>query len=149
VTQKNTLFTNFPQPTATDRVKCMGIEDLWGNVWSWVEGLITDGSRNILTAFRSFNDSGSGYQNRGQWATTDIAGSVITSQGTSERGFLARTAGGSSTTYYGDSVVVVASRAVFFGSNWSEGASAGIFHMYVSQSASFSATDIGSRLMYL
>jgi len=31
--------------TSNLHVKLFGIEDFWGNIWEWVDGMTTDGTR--------------------------------------------------------------------------------------------------------
>jgi hypothetical protein len=76
--------------SGTVHVKFAGIEDMWGNLYWWIDGLFSDSSRNILTAFTSFNDTGSGYTSRGQGATSNIGNYMSKPQGTSETALLQR-----------------------------------------------------------
>lgn len=145
----NTAGMCYGSTSTTSRVKLFGIEDFWGNVWEWIDGLFCDASRYIKTAFQSFNDTGSGYTNRGQGATSDIGGYMSKPQGTSEAGFIAKKVSGSSTTYFADYAYLSAGYLLIFGGRWNDGASAGAFHLYVVCSASNSNSGVGARLMYL
>jgi formylglycine-generating enzyme required for sulfatase activity len=40
---------------STTHMRFLGIEDFWGNIWEWVDGLTTDGSRNLITSWNSFS----------------------------------------------------------------------------------------------
>jgi len=135
--------------SGTVHVKFAGIEDFWGNVFYFIDGIFSDSSRNILTAFQNFNDTGSGYTSRGQGATSDIGNYMSKPQGTTETGFIAKEVNGSSTTYFCDSATLYASRLAFFGGRWNYGDIAGAFRLCVSHSASNSASYCGGRLMYL
>ena len=52
-------------------VKCFGIENLWGNLWKWIAGLVTKGSGNLGikmyapyatgNSFENLNNNASGY----------------------------------------------------------------------------------------
>lgn len=145
----NTAGMCYGSTSTTSRVKLFGIEDFWGNVWEWIDGLFCDASRYIKTAFQSFNDTGSGYTNRGQGATSDIGGYMSKPQGTSEAGFIAKEVSGSSTTYFADFAYLSAGCLPFFGGDWNYGAYAGAFRLYVGYSASSSFSNVGARLMYL
>lgn len=136
--------------TDKQQVKFMGIEDIWGNVYDWIDGLYSDGSINILTGFKSFNNTGSGYTNRGQGATSNVYGNIATVQGDSERGFIVKsTAGSYNVDHYSDSGYLNASCLPIFGGNWVGGADAGVFLLLVDYSAAFSPSYFGGRVMYL
>lgn len=130
-------------------MKFIGIEDFWGNVWEWIDGLFCNSSRKILTAFQSFNDTGSGYTDRGTGAASDIGGYMSKPQGTSEAGFIAKEVSGSATTYFADYASLYAGYLPIFGGDWNDGADAGAFRLNVSYSASNVNSGVGARLMYL
>ena len=135
--------------SGTVHVKFAGIEDFWGNVFYFIDGIFSDSSRNILTAFQNFNDTGSGYTSRGRGATSDIGNYMSKPQGTTETGFIAKEVNGSSTTYFCDYANLNASRLADFGGDWNNGDTAGAFRLSVNRSASYSYSNYGGRLMYL
>lgn len=139
----------FGETTGKLQMKCFGIEDLWGNVYEWIDGLWSDASRNICTAFKGFNDTGASYTSRGQGATSNIGGYMSKPQGTTEMGFIAKEVSGSETTYFADSASLGASHLPSFGGNWGNGGYAGVFQLDVANSAGNAAAIIGGRLMYL
>ena len=150
----NTGATNangmyYGSTSGTVHVKFAGIEDFWGNLFWFIDGIFSDASRNILTAFDSFNDTGSGYTSRGQGATSDIGNYMSKPQGTSETGFVAKEVNGSATTYFTDDADLNASRLPYFGGNWNNGDNAGVFRLDVSYTASYANSYFGGRLMYL
>lgn len=145
----NTNGMDYGTTSSTTRIKLFGLEDFWGNVWEWIDGIVTDSTRNILTATDNFNDSGSGYTNQGQGATSDIGGYMSVPQGTTKTGFLAKTVGGSATTYFCDYAILLASCVAEFGGLWSDGSYTGAFRLYVTDTSSHSYSDIAARLMYL
>jgi hypothetical protein len=145
----NTAGMCYGSTSTTSRIKLFGIEDFWGNVWEWIDGLFCDSSRNIKTAFQGFNDTGNGYTSRGQGATSDISGYMSKPQGTSEAGFIAKEVSGSNTTYFADYAGLFAGCLPVFGGDWSYGAGAGAFLLGVICSASDSGSNVGARLMYL
>jgi hypothetical protein len=133
----------------TSRVKFLGIEDMWGNLrWS-VDGFWSDESRNMWTAFTGFNDTGSGYTDRGAGAATDLYSYMSKCHGTSEAGFAAKEASGSETTYFSDYGTLRASSMPGFGGAFGNGLVAGVFSLDASVSASGSSKWHGARLMYL
>ena len=125
------------------------IEDFWGNVYYWIDGFFCNASRNILIGNQSFNDTGSGYTNYGQGATSDIYGCINTIQGGTETGFVAKAVTGSNSTYYSDYGALCAGYLPVFGGYWSDGSTAGTFQLPVSYSASGVVSSIGSRLLAL
>ena len=146
----NSKGMDYGETTGKLQMKLFGLEDFWGNVFEFIDGIFSDSSRNILTATENFNDTGSGYTNRGSSGfSSDKGGWMSKVQGTSEKGFVLKEASGSETTYYSDSAYVYASRLAYFGGNWSDGTSAGAFHLDVYRSASDSYSYISARLMYL
>lgn len=139
----------FGETSGKQQMKCFGIEDLWGNVRDWIDGLWSDSSRNMWTAFQNFNDNGSGYINRGQGATANISNYMSKPQGTFEAGFTAKEVTGSATTYFSDYARLNASCLSSFGGERIDTDSAGVFSLYVDRSASSTYTSLGARLMYL
>ena len=123
----NTRGMDYGTTSTTTQMKLFGIEDFWGNILEWIDGIVTDSTRNILTATDSFNDSGSGYKNQGQGATSNIGNYMSKPQGKSETGFLAKEVNGSQSTYFCDCAYLYASCVAAFGGGWSNGAAAGAF----------------------
>ena len=152
----NAKDMDYGETTGKLQMKLFGLEDFWGNVHEFIDGIFSDSSRNILTATENFNDTGSGYTNQGASGfSSDTSGFIETGgymskvQGTSEKGFVVKEQNGSETTYYSDYVGMFASRLAYFGGNWSCGSHGGAFSFYVSHSASHTGSFISSRLMYL
>lgn len=139
----------FGETTGKQQMKFLGIEDFWGNLRWWIDGLFSDSNRNIKTAFQNFNDTGSGYTDRGQGATSDIENYMSKPQGTSQTGFIAKEVSGSASTYFCDYTNLNASRLPYFGGHWNNGSTAGAFYLRVYYSASNSHSSLGGRLMYL
>ena len=146
----NTKGMDYGETTGKLQMKLFGLEDFWGNVNEFIDGIFSNSSRNILTATENFNDTGSGYTNRGASGfSSDTGGCMSKVQGTSEKGFVLKEASGSATTYYCDSGDVSASRLACFGGDWTDGAYAGAFCLHVIRSASGSSSVFSARLMYL
>lgn len=137
--------------SGTTRVKLFGIEDFWGNVWEWIDGLVTDASRNILTNTTNFQDDGkgTGYMSNSSGLSSNTSGYMSKPQGTTEKGFTMKEANGSETTYFSDSAYLYTSCVTYFGGYWSNGSTAGAFRLGVGLSASSSYSYIAARLMYL
>lgn len=145
----NSKGMDWGESAGTSQMKLFGIEDCWGNLWEWIDGIFVSSSRNILTATENFNDSGSGYTDQGQGSSTDVSGYMSVSQGTSETGFLTKTGSGSASTYFCDTANMAAGGSCLFGGPYGDGTAAGIFHTNAAQPPSGASTTIGARLMYL
>ena len=142
--------------TTADKVthmKLFGIEDLWGNLWSWIDGFWYSADYHIWTATENFNSNGTGYTDRGaSGATNNLDGNFCkTIQGDTHKGFITKegTTGGSATTYYCDLYTLTASRLPHFGGCWHNDSKAGVFCLSVNPAASLLGITLGSRLMYL
>ena len=60
----NTKGMDYGETTGKLQMKLFGLEDFWGNVYEFIDGIFSDSSRNILTATENFNDTGNGYTNQ-------------------------------------------------------------------------------------
>ena len=69
-------------------------------------------------------------------------------QGTNNTGFVIKSGGGSSTTYYTDYASLHSGSFGTFGGYWSEGAAAGAFLLGVDSAASESYSLLGCRVVY-
>ncbi len=141
---------------ATDgkhQVKCLGIEDFWGNAYQWCDGIFSDSSRQILTDYNNFNDTGAGYRfKEASGFTSDTGGYFKKAAGTNVRGFLpennAAVSGGSATTYFSDNASVCASRLACVGGNYGSTTGAGAFLCDVSQLATDTNASYVPRLIF-
>lgn len=145
----NALGMYYGEATGKVQMKFAGIEDFWGNLYYWIDGLFSNATWNILTAFKSFNDTGSGYTDNGQGATANIEGYMSKPQGGNGTGFVLKEYSGSNSTYFCDDGYLYASRLPDFGGYWANGSHAGAFRLAVDASASNSYSSVGGRLMYL
>lgn len=135
------------------QVKCLGIEDFWGNVYEWIDGLVTDSSNpiNILTNTDNFQDNGkgAGYMTTSSGMSSGNGGYMKEPQGNSEAGFAFKASGGSATTYFTDYANLDGGSVAGFGGYWDDGDDAGAFWLSVITSASVSTGIVSARLMYL
>lgn len=145
----NAKGMDFGSSDTKTQMKLFGIEDFWGNPYEWVEGVITDPARNIFSATDNFNAEGSGYTNCGLAANANISGFMASPQGNVLAGFIAKTAGGSQSTYFCDQTIVGTTCVAQYGGNWSSGNDVGVFNLLLANGASYAQPSIGSRLMYL
>ena len=125
----------------------LGIEDLWGNKFQWVDGLVTDGSYNILTGTKSFNDSGSGYTKITTGISSSLSGYTKTVQG-GDAGYVLADTAGSTSTGYCDYGYLNSGWVAHFGGDRSNGDNAGAFGVGLNHSASFSSSRYGARLCF-
>lgn len=139
----------FGETTGKLQMKFLGIEDFWGNLRWWIDGLFSDANRKMMTAFKDFNDTGSGYVDNGIGAVANIGNYMSKPQGTSQTGFIAKEVTGSATTYFCDYATLDASCLPVFGGRWADTSNAGAFFLNVTDSASYSNAYLGGRLMYL
>lgn len=146
VTNTEGLF--YGETTGKKQMKFCGVEDFYGNVFDWVDGLFSDSNWNIMIGDQMiFNDNGSGYVNHGRGASANLNGWVGDVQGGTETGFIVKTTNGSATTHYSDHGQLYGGRLARFGGNWSDGDSAGAFYLRVNLTASYSNSILGSRLL--
>ncbi|MEG1805639.1 MAG: hypothetical protein RR327_04505 [Clostridia bacterium] len=132
--------------TGGSQVTFAGIEDIYGNVESWVGGLFCDSNVNILTAFNNFNDDGAGYRNHGKAGKGEVGGRITQVQGTSEMGFIIKTGSGSDTTYYADHSQFTPSKLPTLGGNWGSGDTGGLFCLPLAWEASYAYIKQSARL---
>lgn len=133
------------------QVCCLGLEDFWGNIYEWIEGLATDSSYNILTNTTNFQDNGkgSGYKTISSGLTKYAGGWMKTPQGTTEAGFIIKESGGSGTTCFCDYAYFVSGYVGIFGSDWCNDDDAGVCQLNICYDADDCSDDVGARLMYL
>ena len=134
------------------QVKCLGLEDFWGNYWEFIDGLTSDANRNVMTCdiAKNFVTNGTGYKNNGNGGVTaNIANYMKLPQGGSNAGFTARDVSGSDSTYFTDYAYLYASCLAIFGGCWSAALDAGAFQLYVANAFSLSAVSVGCRLMFM
>src|SRR5574344_391934 len=124
------------------QVKCLGIEDFWGNYWEFIDGLCTDASRNVLTCkcAANFDTDGTSYDNNGNGGVSANIGNYMSRcQGGSNAGFTAQTVAGSDSTYFCDYADLYASCLAIFGGCWNDASYAGAFRLDVTNAFSASA----------
>jgi len=133
----------------TVRMKLFGLEDFWGNVFEWIDGVYNSANFEILTATNSFNDVSAGYTNRGIGSSANIGGVMSKPQGTTETGFVLKKADGTDTTYFCDCVVLYASSLYYFGGAYTVPEAHGAFQLVGGGSSTLIDPGVGARLMYL
>ena len=129
--------------SGSTQVKFLGIEDFFGNLFQWVDGLIyTSSGAKVATG--GFSDTGSGYSEKS--VSLGSSGSYLKkATGTNDFPFLAADRSGSSSTYYCDGFSSYSGFLPDWGGAWSSGSAAGAFCFYC-YSASNSYSYVGARL---
>ena len=139
--------TNDWADDAQNPVQYRWIENLWGNVFQWVDGFNADGTTAYYCTDPSkyADDTATGYTNIGFLPTNGW----ITDLTVTENGLLIpKYNGGSETTYVPDYVYSSSGwRVLFVGGNWSSGASAGLLCFYAYYASSDSGSGISARLL--
>ena len=130
-------------------VKFAGIEDFWGNIWEWIDGLTTDNNFNIITNWDYDSNNYNNDFTTSSGLTTNSGGYVTDVAGTTESGFMNIKYGGSASTYFCDYGALYSGRVLLFGGRWSNGSDCGPFYLNAFNAASSANADVGARLMYL
>lgn len=132
-------------------VQYRGIENLWGNVWQWIDGIISNGSFYICTNPALFSDTSiANYTSTGITPIVNT-GYYITSMGFSEEApwvFLPSAGGGSATTYIPDSASTSSNAGMYAawgGGDRTGGTTAGIFYLYAITAYTNAGPTLGAR----
>ncbi len=130
------------------QVKCNGIEDFFGNLRYWIEGISTSGGK-VFIKDGAFDDYTTGEVCR--VVTSDFAGLYPSDvSATDKLGFLITESNGTNDTYYCDYQYLYASSSsvATFGGTYGYGLLAGAFYLNVSLTVANSYANIGTRLAY-
>lgn len=152
--KKNTGGTNtrglyYGSTSATEQVCFLGIEDFYGNLRTWVDGMYYNGNIMVTTDNKTFNDNASGFKNVGSTTNWNGSGYISDVVKTTEGLFFPYEKNGSTSTYYSDYGDVGSGYFSIHGGSWSSGAHAGAFRLHVYYGASESGSGIGGRLVYI
>ena len=148
------------RPAGTDGktgVVYRGIEDFWGNVWEWVDGVNwNNGSYYVCNNPANYaDDTATNYTALSYKGATNWNSSYITEEGLDSGNnphvMLPAAAGsGSESTYMCDGCWSSAGWRVFLHSgSWRYGSICGLFTAYLDDTSSYSDAGIGSRLLYI
>lgn len=123
------------------------IENLWGNVFQWVDGFNANGTTAYYCTDPSkyADDTATGYTNIGTLPASGwIKDLTVTDNGL----LIPKTSGGSETTYIPDYVYSSSDwRVLCVGGCWSSGAGAGLLFFVVSYASAGSGSNISARLL--
>ena len=143
------LFAGFSDETKS--VKCFGIENMWGSLYNWCDGIVTNSSSTLgIKLCPPYNDSGSGYTTVNDGLTRGSGLYATTMTPHMDGAIILPSVGQSSEVGWPDQVYVNTSTGdvANVGGNWSNAlADAGPFYCDVSRSPSYSYTLYGARVV--
>lgn len=123
------------------------IENLWGNVYQFIDGFNANGTTAYYCVDPSkyADDTATGYTNIGTLPASGwIKDLIVTDNGL----LIPKTTGGSETTYIPDYMWSSSGwRVLFVGGDWSSGSSAGLLYFYAYSTSSDSYSSISARLL--
>lgn len=134
-------------------VSYRGIENLWGNIWKWVDGLNIQADHKPWIADHGFvSDTFTSpytYLN-GTLANTNGYAKDILFNSSIDYGFLPTVVGGSETSYLCDNYYqATGNRVAGLGGSWGSGSNAGAFYWNLDNASSNRYRTIGARLLYI
>lgn len=128
------------------------IENPWGNVFDWVDGVNFNGSTVYVCTdpAKYADDTSDGYTNAGTRASSSGYISALGASTTAPWAIYPSSAGGSETTYIPDYSWTSSGWLVLYvGGSWGSGSPAGLFYFYGSRSSSYSYSYVGARLLFV
>ena len=146
-TDKMVYHTGKESTGNTPSVQYRWIENLWGNVFQWVDGFNANGTTAYYCTDPSkyADDTSTGYTNIGTLPGSGwIKDLTVTDNGL----LIPKTSGGSETTYVPDYVYSSPGlRVLYVGGGWDSGAYAGLLYFDANNSSSDSGSSISARLL--
>lgn len=128
------------------------IENPWGNVFDWVDGVNFNGSTVYVCTdpAKYADDTSDGYTNAGTRASSSGYISALGASTTAPWAIYPSSAGGSETTYIPDySWTSSGWRVLCVGGSWENGSRAGLFCFSGNDVSSNSYSNVGARLMFI
>lgn len=154
----NTKGMVFGEPSGGLQMCFLGIEDLWGNLSVWCDGMaINSNCETLLTTDnKNFNDTAKGYKNFGFLIEDEghkyINAMMGRASHKNETGFFPISGGGSNTIHYCDYVYVSPESglpATFSYYSRPGNVNSGIFTIELSSGPTLTRSECGARLCYL
>lgn len=147
----------------TTSVNYRGIENMWGNIWEWVDGINIHGNGSqrggvpYVCTDMNFSDSKNtdNYESVGFTVANTDGYAKYFGYGNEKYDwvFMTSTVGGSATNAIGDYLYKTPDlngyRAARLGGTWAYSSAAGVFCWNLRDAASYRARAIGARLMYI
>lgn len=141
--------TSFDIPTA---VQYRHIENPWGNVHEWIDGInFSDSTIYVCTDISKYADNTStNYTNIGTKIQNNGYISATGYSSTSPWSFYPTSTSGSGTTYIPDYAYYSSGwRVLCVGGYWSSGSAAGLFYFNAGNDSGGSSSGIGARLLFV
>ena len=130
-----------------------GIENFWGNIWEWVDGINIDDYEAYVADHNFVSDKfDEHYNSIGSLLSTSdtFIVDIITNGASEDYTFLADEGGGSSSSYLASNWWIDSGeRVARFGGRWSGDSQAGAFCWALNGSSSGSSRRFGARLLYI
>jgi hypothetical protein len=144
-------ITHYQTSQTTKAVTYRGVENLWGNIWKWVDGINIKADHNPWIADHDYASDtfAHPYADAGTISGTEGYVSDIAVNASMDHGFLPSAVGGSSTTKLCDYYYMTdGNRSALLGGYWQYGSDAGPGCWSLSLAASTVRRSIGARLSY-
>ena len=152
VTAEDGLGVTDPNDGITNReyVSYRGVENFYGSVWQWIDGINVDTNREVYLCYMYSNyadDTSTDYEDIGTLATSD---GYINNILDYSFGFLPSGYSGNSSTYLCDYFYQASGawRVVGVGGRAADGVTAGVFDFVAPNASSEDSAAIGARILY-
>ena len=135
--------------STTQQMAFFWIQNLWGNMYQFVGGAKTDSLYKLMTStgYSSVNDSDFDKKSLGG-PSSRLSGYISKVVGTTDAGFFPAECSGAANTFFADRGLVNPSYFPYVGGAYNHGDYAGPFYAYFNLSATYTNTNVGSRLSY-
>jgi hypothetical protein len=138
----------YGETTGKKQMSYRGIEDLWGNCYRWIDGFFCNSSRHILIGNKGFNNTGSGYMDKGISSFINAGGYIGNIQSNKDCGFVISASNGSAITKMYDDGYLYAGDLPIAGAGWNYGSNGGAFGFSCSYGASGTNSDVAASLCF-
>ena len=132
-------------------VQYRNIEDPWGNVYEWFDGIyFSSSSIYIINNPNNFSDSSNGVNTGTRSTSSGYISNLATGSGDYDWAMYPSAVSGSDSTYIPDYCGYDSSGVVLrVGGNWYQSQDYGLFYLIGDDGASDSYSNVGSRLLFL
>ena len=145
--------TSGTQDNKTTPVNWRGIENFWGNIWDWIDGLnINDRIPYFCNSYTFADDTATGYTQIG--FNLPSSNNFISALGYDSNNdwimLPSEASGTSATSTIGDYCYLSSGwRVARLGGHWANDSSAGAFYWACGDSSSYANSGIGARVMFI
>jgi len=150
ITGTTNLYGNnsYGSTSGKTQMSYRGIEDLWGNVQYWIEGIFSDSNRSILIGNKGFNDNGNGYSDTGVAMNSNVSGYIEDIVDNPNSGFIIKKGGTLQNSYLTDYGYLYSSRNASMGGNSTSSDNAGAFSISINLNSLYYSQSLGARITY-